>query len=238
MKGLLLSGAGIPLPYSPRMDDGIALVLLCCFFLSAYVLSRSRKFLFQLAKDFMSNRTRTSIFATSTATDMRYLLLLVVQTCVLGGVCLFCYFNEVRPGTVQHIPSFALLGVYIGACLFFLFLKWAVYSLLGWIFFDSERTSLWLESYSTLLYYFGFSLFPFVLFVVYFDLSPLLIVIIGLFLLLFVKALTFYKWLKLFCSKLDGVLFLILYFCALEIMPCLVLYRCVVQLNDLFTIKI
>ena len=39
---------GIPIPYSPRMDDGITVVLLCCFFLSAYVLSRSRKFLLQL----------------------------------------------------------------------------------------------------------------------------------------------------------------------------------------------
>ena len=36
---------GVPIPYSPRMDDGITIVLLCCFFLSAYVLSRSRRFL-------------------------------------------------------------------------------------------------------------------------------------------------------------------------------------------------
>ena len=25
---------GVPIPYSPRMDDGITIVLLCCFFLS------------------------------------------------------------------------------------------------------------------------------------------------------------------------------------------------------------
>lgn len=53
MIGLLMAWAvvgteGIPIPYSPRMDDGITVVLLCCFFLSAYVLSRSRKFLLQL----------------------------------------------------------------------------------------------------------------------------------------------------------------------------------------------
>ena len=45
---------GVPIPYSPRMDDGITIVLLCCFFLSAYVLSRSRRFLLQLVKDFLS----------------------------------------------------------------------------------------------------------------------------------------------------------------------------------------
>lgn len=236
MKGFL-SVAGIPLPYSPGMDDGIALVLLGCFFLSAYVLSRSRKFLFQLAKDFMSSRTRTSIFATSTAADMRYLLLLVVQACVLGGVCLFCYFDGTRPGLAGHVPSLALLGVYVGAALVFVFAKWVLYTLLGWIFFDTGRTALWLESYSTLLYYLGFLLFPFALCVVYLDFGLRFTAVAGLFLLLFMKALTFYKWLKLFCGNLDGVLFLILYFCALEIMPCLVLYRSVVQLNNLLIIK-
>ena len=76
---------GVPIPYSPRMDDGITIVLLCCFFLSAYVLSRSRRFLLQLVKDFLLHRERTSIFATSTAGDMRYLLLLILQTCILSG---------------------------------------------------------------------------------------------------------------------------------------------------------
>lgn len=231
------AGTGIPLPYTPRMDDGIALILLCCFFLSAYVLSRSRKFLLQLVKDFMLHRERTSIFATSTAADMRYLLLLMGQTCVLGGVCLFNYFSDVNPMLVHHVRPVLLLAIYIGSCLGYLLLKWLAYSLLGWIFFDESRTSVWLESYSTLLYYLGFALFPFVLFVVYFDLSFHLTLIIGLLLALFTKLLVLYKWLNLFCSKLYGRFFLILYFCALEIIPCLVFYRGLMQLNGFLTIK-
>ena len=74
---------GVPIPYSPRTDDVIALVLLACFFLSSFVLARSKKFLSQQAKDFILHRERTSIFATSTASDVRYLLLLVLQTCIL-----------------------------------------------------------------------------------------------------------------------------------------------------------
>ncbi len=125
---------GIPLPYSPRMDDGITIVLLCCFFLSSYVLSRSRRFLLQLVKDFLLHRERTNIFATSTAGDMRYLLLLILQTCILAGVCIFNYCNDIRPDLVHHVPSLILLGVYIGISLCYLFLKWVIYSVLGWIF--------------------------------------------------------------------------------------------------------
>ena len=105
---------GIPIPYSPRMDDGLTIVLLCCFFLSAYVLSRSRRFLLQLVKDFLLHRERTSIFATSTAGDMRYLLLLILQTCVLVGVCIFNYCNDIQPELVHHVPPFMLLVIYIG----------------------------------------------------------------------------------------------------------------------------
>ena len=54
MIGLLLTWIagfeGMPIPYSPKLDDGITILLLCCFFISAYVLSRSRKFLVQLVK--------------------------------------------------------------------------------------------------------------------------------------------------------------------------------------------
>ena len=125
---------GVPIPYSPRMDDGITIVLLCCFFLSAYVLSRSRRFLLQLVKDFLLHRERTSIFATSTAGDMRYLLLLILQTCILSGVCIFNYCNDIQPELVHHVPPFVLLGLYIGISLLYLFLKWILYSVLGWIF--------------------------------------------------------------------------------------------------------
>lgn len=228
---------GIPIPYTPRMDDVITIVLLCCFFLSSYVLSRSRKFLLQLVKDFLLHRERTSIFATSTATDMRYLLLLILQTCILAGVCFFNYFNDVQPDLVQHVPPFVLLGVYVGACLLYLFIKWLLYSFLSWVFFDKSITDAWLESYSTLLYYFGFALFPFVLFIVYFDLSLQITVIIGLFLVFLTGILILYKWLKLFCNNLYGSFLLILYFCALEIVPCLMLYQGMMQINNYLIIN-
>lgn len=228
---------GLALPYSPRTDDGLAVILLGCFFVSAYVLARSKKFLSQQVKDFLLHRERTSIFAATTAADMRYLLLLVIQTCVLGGICLFNYFNDVRPLLMERVSPHLLLGVYVAVCLLYLCLKWMLYSFLGWVFFDKNKTDVWLESYSTLLYYLGFSLFPFVLFLVYFDLNVGFLVSIGLGLVIFTKILMFYKWLKLFSSNIYGVLLLILYFCALEIVPCLILYRGIIWLNNVLIIK-
>ncbi len=226
---------GIPIPYSPKLDDGITVTLLGCFILSGYVLSRNRKFLIQLMTDFFLRRERTSIFAISTGTD--YLLLLILQTCILAGICIFNYFINARPELGAQVPPYILPGIYIAVCLLYFFLKWIVYSFLGWIFFNGNQTTLWIESYFTLLYYLGFALFPFVLFFIYFDLSFQIGIITGLILVFFVKLLMFYKWLKFFCNNLHGILLLILYFCALEIIPCFMLYRGVLQLNDYLIIK-
>lgn len=229
---------GIPIPYSPRMDDGVTTVLLCCFFLSSYVLSRHRKFLLQLIKDFMLHRERNSIFSISTAGDVHSLFLLILQSCVLVSVLLLCHFCEEQPALLEHLPSYALLGIYVAVCVCFLLLKWAVYALLGWIFFDDLRTALWLESYSTLIYYYGFSLFPFVLLAVYFDWPLVNSLFIALIFLSFVKIMTFYKWLKLFCRELYGRFALIVYFCALEVMPCMLVYVGMLQMNESWIIKI
>ena len=228
---------GTPISYSPRTDDAIALALLACFFLSSIALARGKKFLSQQVIDFVLHRERTSFFDSSTAADVRYLLVLVLQTCVLSGITFLNYFHDTCPALMDHVSSLLLLGIYVGFCLAYFLLKWLLYMFLGWTFFDKNKTNIWLESYSALIYYVGFALFPFVLFLVYFDLSLTNLVIIGSIILIFTKILMFYKWIKLFFHQFSGLFLLILYFCALEIVPCLLLYKGMIQMNNILLIK-
>ncbi len=228
---------GLPLPYSPRTDDVVSLTLLACFFLTAIALSRGKKFLSRQIKDFILHRERTNLFDTSTGADMRSMVVLLIQTCVLSGITLFNYFHDTDSLLMQRIPPSLLLGVYVGVCLLYLLAKWLIYSFLGWIFFDKNKTTIWLESYFTLIYYLGFLLFPYVLLIVYFDLSLHLLSTIGLFLLIFTKLLMFYKWIKLFYARFNGLFLLIFYFCALEIVPCLLLFQGLIQFNNILLIK-
>ena len=228
---------GTPISYSPRTDDAIALTLLACFFLSSIALARGKKFLSQQVKDFVLHRERTSIFDSSTAADVRYLLVLVLQTCVLSGITFLNYFHDTCPALMDHVSSLLLLGIYVGFCLAYFLLKWLLYMFLWWTFFDKNKTNIWLESYSALIYYVGFALFPFVLFLVYFDLSLTNLVIIGSIILIFTKILMFYKWIKLFFHQFGALFLLILYFCALEILPCLLLYQGMIQINNILLIK-
>ena len=228
---------GTPISYSPRTDDAIALTLLACFFLSSIALARGKRFLSQQVKDFVLHRERTSIFDSSTAADVRYLLVLVLQTCVLSGITFLNYFHDTSPTLMNQVSPLLLLGIYVGFCLAYFLLKWLIYMFLGWTFFDKNKTNIWLESYSALIYYVGFALFPFVLFLVYFDLSLTNLVIIGSIILIFTKILMFYKWIKLFFHQFGDLFLLILYFCALEIVPCLLLYQGMIQMNNILLIK-
>lgn len=228
----------VPIPYTPKADDGIAIILLCCFFLSAGVLSKAKRFLWQQGNSFILHKERPSIFSSSTVTDVHYLLLLQLQTCVLAGVCFFNYFDNANPLLVQHVHPCLLLGIYTGVCLVYILLKWLVYALLGWVFFEKGLTGMWLDSYSTIIYYLGFALFPFALFSVYFDLNADITLIVGLALVISAKLLILYKWLKFFSNNIYRFLLLILYFCALEIIPCFIYYQALIKINNLLLFKI
>jgi hypothetical protein len=229
---------GVPIPFSPKQDNVLALLLLCCFLCSAYVLSRTQDFLAQLGKNFLLNRERTSIFGESIGPDIRYLLFFVFQTCLFAAVILSFYAVSVRPELKQGVNPYVLIVIYTLACLLFLLAKWIVYFLIGHLFFSQQKVKLWLAAYSTLLYYLGLILFPLVLFMVYFGLDIKTTVIIGLFLLLTAKILTLYKWKNLFCHNLFDSVVLIVYFCALELVPLYLCYRGTILLNDCLIINL
>jgi len=226
-----------PIFYSLADDNVVAIILFACFFLVAIVLSKSRKFLAQLMNNFIMNRERVSIFSSSTASEVNNLFLLLFVACILLGICIYTIFLRSTPQLILHIHPVALLGMYVGAVIIFLLLKWGIYSLLGWTFFGKDISALWVESYSTLIYFMSFFLFILALLGVYVPLSLNVLIYSLLFILFVFKLMILYKWINLFSINLYGFFFLILYFCAVEIMPCILAYMGLCALNNLLIIK-
>ena len=138
---------------------------------------------------------------------------------------------------MNSVSPLLLLGIYVGSCLAYFLLKWLLYMFIGWTFFDKNKTNIWLESYSTLIYYAGFALFPFVLFSSLFRPESHQFGHNWNHNSNFAKILMFYKWIKLFFHQFGALFLLILYFCALEILPCLLLYQGMIQINNILLIK-
>jgi len=229
---------GISIPYRLRTDDGITGLLLFCFILTAYVFAYGKKAMIEQVKSLFSRKEQNDFFGKATASDLRHRIMLRLQTCILMGIFIFGYFNDYNPFTFNQKSIYWILGIYIGICIAFYSLKWMLYSFLGWVFFNKSITSAWLESYSTIINYLGICYFPLVLLMVFYDLQPSIILIIGLILIIFAKILMFYKWLKFFLNNLHGLLYLIVYFCALEILPCFLLVQGLLQTNIILQLKL
>jgi hypothetical protein len=183
------------------------------------------------------HRERASIFVASGVIDPRYLMLLILQTCIFIGFCMFYYFKYELPELAERFSSLSLVGIYVCISLVYLFFKWIIYLFLSQVFFNAAKTRLWMESYAALVYFLGIILFPFVLLLIYLDLSTVYVIIVGLILMIVIKLLTFYKWTKLFSVNIYSLLLLFLYFCAIEIVPFFFLYEGVVQLNNALIIN-
>ena len=88
------SKRGEPMPYTLSSDWVVTCLLLLCFILTSYVLSRGKQHLKEEFKNFFSIKERSNLFDETTASDMRHKLSLIFQTCLLEAFCLFDYFIE------------------------------------------------------------------------------------------------------------------------------------------------
>ena len=101
---------GIPFQYLPRTDDFIALILLVCFFISSFVLSRNKRHLLLQIKSFFNQRDRASIFGNSASIDIRFLILMLLQTAIFSGLFFFNFFDDISPSLMENVSPYLLLG--------------------------------------------------------------------------------------------------------------------------------
>ena len=228
----------IPLPYIPSYDSTIAIIVLSCFLISCFLFAKSKKFLLDLGSNFFSSADHVSAFSTKTNSEISSLLLLMLQTCIMIGVITLILAISFNPDIIHSYNSATIIGGTTVISIVYLLLKRVAYIFIGWVFNARSLTSIWLESYATIIYYSGFVLYPIVLYVI-FSTTPINISIyIAIMFVIIVKSLMLYKWLKLFSKNIYGSILLFLYFCALEITPCMLIYKSMINNIDVLTINI
>lgn len=218
-------------PYTMDRDNSITLIFIACLLLSSYIYARTNKILTQLFKDFILHREHTSVLRNTTTNELRFLILLIGQTCLLAAICCYALSIHNTPALLDSNTSYALIGIYTLCNVSYIIFKWFIYHYIGYTFFDNGKSSIWNEGYFTLIYYSGFILFPICLVIIYLHISPTFSLILCLSPVIAVKLLILYKAIKLFCIRYLYILLFILYFCTLEIMPLLIFCKGISILN-------
>lgn len=224
--------AGDPLPYRFRSDDYVTGVLMLSFFLAAWVIARSWRFLAGSVKDFFYDKRPDGMSGSRTDSELRGQLFLVFQTCFVLGVLFFDYTQERMTGVFNQVSPYKILGVSVGACCAYYLAKLLLYSFVNYVFFDRDQSRQWIDTLFLSILALGLGLLPVTLLVVYFDASFRTLSILFVLILAVVKTLLLYKCHRIFFRYRGGCVHLILYFCALEILPLLVLWRVLAYANN------
>ncbi len=224
--------AGDPLPYRFRSDDYVSGVLILSFFLVAWVIAHSWHFLVGSIKDFFYTRERENMFDSRTDTELRGQLFLVFQTCFVLGLLFFDYTQECMTEVFNIVSPYQILGMGVGVCLAYYVIKLLLYEFVNAVFFDARKATRWREAYFLSILSIGLLLLPVSLLVVYFDIGFSTLSILFSMIVISIKTMLLYKCGSIFFNYRFGGVHLILYFCALEIVPALVLWRALAFANN------
>lgn len=218
-RGLPTAGiAGDPAPYLLRNDNTITSLLLGCFLLAMFSFSFSKDLFLQQLKNFFFV-PRSVAEMVESAVERRFQLFFVLQTAMLLGIIYYVYQTIYLHANFRIDSQLALIGLFTGAFAGYFVLKYWVYKFVNWIFFPHQKSKQWNRTWRLLTSTEGVLLFPLVLLVVYFDLPLTSAFAYTVSVIILVKILTFYKCFTIFFSSSNVYLQIILYFCALELMP-------------------
>ena len=223
--------AGDPVNYALRNDDIITSLLLLSFFLAIIAFANSMRFIERQVKDFIyASHSESSL--TETSTELRFQFFFVLQTILLLSISYFFYVTHYVADTFILQSEYQLLGIIFGVITAFFILKAGVYTLVNTVFFSSKKNEQWLKSILFITSLEGLLLFPASMLQVYLELPLKTVVYYLIFVLIFVKILTFYKAWHIFFRQKGFLLQIFLYFCALEIIPLLSLWGGLAMIVD------
>lgn len=221
-------------PEKLSSEPYLIILLLLCFIPFCYALKKTKTSLLQQMSDFIQNKERSHYYDTSLKPDIKYFLLLIGIGCILCGIWFFYYFSIADTSLFHQGPHKILLSIYIGLMLFLYCYKYTMYRFINWIFFDKEQNKTWAKGYIILHAGMSVILFPYIIIIIFSDLSINVTLLAAIALYICSKILLFYKSIKNFFYNLYGVIHLILYFCALEIVPDLLLWKVMEYINNIF----
>ena len=229
--------AGDPVPETMRADDTVTIALLACFAITITATSRSLKFIARQAKELLRPTGEGRADDTETSAEVRFQFFFVLQACLLLATVSFIYTLECVADTFILSSQYQLVGIFFGIFAAYFLVKliasWAVNN----VFFGRKKSVRWLKSQLFATSVEGIALFPVVLLQAYFDLSIQKAVIYVIFVIVVSKIMLLYKSFVMFFRHKNFFLQIILYFCALEIMPLLSLGGILVKVVDYLKIN-
>ena len=211
--------AGDPVPYSIHNDSVITSILLAFFILVVIAIANIHEFIVRQFKNFFYIPLEGTSEMTETGTELRIQVFMVFLSSLLLSLLFYFYTIHYIGDTFVLESQYHLIAVYLVLMIVYFTAKVILYSVVNSVFFDSKRKQHWFKTLLFISSMEGLILFPAVLLQTYFDMSEENVILYFTIVLFFVKILTFFKCYVVFFRRNVVKLQIILYFCALEMVP-------------------
>lgn len=221
---------GIQIGEYQLVKDVIFAILLFLFLTFALIFNSHFRQFSKMMKNVVHVKQRQSLFEVTLGNikenQLLFHLFMIFQTLLFCA--LFAYYTGI---TLFEMPigSLKTIGINIGISFLvitlFYFIKQGIYRLFGWTFSDPERTKLWGINYIATMELWGVVLYPLVILSFFSNIQPLISLFLFFFLYILCRFVIFYKSIRIFQIKEDGLFFFFLYLCAQEIMPLFLLFK-------------
>lgn len=217
--GKSLGIAGEMPPDSIRTNDIVTALLLACLVMTLLVLAHARSTIKERLNRFFY-LPRAYDHEESTRSSQS-LWLLCFQACIMTGILTYLYIDNYETATYVLEEPYQFIAIYTAMSMAFLLLRFLLYAIVNGIFFGSKKSRQFRRSLILVTSMEGMALFAVVLARVYFVLPMEKVIYCAIFVVVLVKLLTIYKVWVIFFRRNTIFLQIILYLCALEIIPLL-----------------
>lgn len=203
--------------------DWITLVLLLCCFLIWSVWRNAGGFLEQKSFEVLHGHERKSLFSGDTVSELRIGSVLGVVHVLVVSLFLYHLINYFEFESGYNV--YMLISLIV--VLFHLVKLGCVYYW-NYLINTKDRYRLWLKSYNVFNLVLGLLLLPVVIFITFMHGKPIEIGLnIGLFFIAIYLVALLLRSIKIFFSNFGSFIYVILYFCTLEILPLLIIVKMV-----------
>ena len=213
--------AGDPVPYNIHNDSVITSILLGFFILMVIAFANMHEFVIHQLKKFFYMPNEDSAEMVETGTEIRIQLFLVLLSCVLLSLLYYFYTIRFVGDTFVLKSQYHLIAVYMVMMVCYFIAQALIYIFVNTVFFGGKKNRHWLKTKLFISSMEGVVFLPAVLLQAYFDITEKNVIIYFIIVLIFVKILTFFKCYVVFFRRNVVKLQIILYFCALEMVPLL-----------------
>lgn len=213
---------GDPTAYEASQNTVIGSMLICCFLVIIYALSRAQGQLKKIVSHVITNRHNRSMTIASLP-ELRYMFLLTICTTIETALL---FYNATTTGiNEESLSTLPTIGIYAAIVLVYIMMKGMLFVVVNWVFFSREQRAAWTDVYVVLTAGLGVVLLPIVLLQTYIDIDSTVLLWIVVAAVAMQKIVAMRKAIDIFFSGRSSVLHVIPYTLTLDLLPicCLIL---------------